>query len=472
MKEQFSILSFLKIDPKFKKYKKEISEDLKNQINLITKPISIISFFAWLVFAFDTDPKIHPEFPELLFFRLGLSLVSLIAFICTYINSLKPIQHYISQSISIYAMLSCSIFTGRLADDANYMSGYLLLILIVSILPSRLSVLFSLYLASILIFIIAIFIYNPILNTKTAQYSLNNLLIAYTIAPVIAILLKNFRIKLFINHLEVNSLKLKQDGDYFLTLLLLEPFLKERQSVNFCKIQTYIEQNKKFQFKNSSYEIGGDSILIEKIILNEKEYLLIVNADAMGKSIQGAGGSIVFNVVIEGLIDKTRKLRINEVKWLTLCYKELQRSFEKFKGSMLVSAVVGVINEEGDFYFFNAEHPYPCLLRNRKANFLGIKNIHYKLGTEIEEKDSKVKINRVKLQKGDIVFIGSDGKDDFEIPSLTENSLPEINYNEKIFLHNLEKANGEFYRILKYINQNGKITDDLSLIKIEYLNRE
>ena len=55
-----------------------------------------------------------------------------------------------------------------------------------------------------------------------------------------------------------------------------------------------IKQFKQFTFRKWEAELGGDICITDNIKLNNRNYLFFVNADAMGKSIQGAGGALIF----------------------------------------------------------------------------------------------------------------------------------------------------------------------------------
>ena len=92
---------------------------------------------------------------------------------------------------------------------------------------------------------------------------------------------------------QVQELKVKQDGDYFLTSLLLTPLQSNgNEEGKNVKSQFFIKQFKQFTFRKWEAELGGDICMTDTIKLNNRHYLFFVNADAMGKSIQGAGGTV------------------------------------------------------------------------------------------------------------------------------------------------------------------------------------
>ena len=85
---------------------------------------------------------------------------------------------------------------------------------------------------------------------------------------------------------EVTKLKMQQDGDYFLTSLLLQPLGRNRLREDKVKIHFFVKQKKEFQFKKNKNEIGGDLCSADSFTLGDKKYSVFMNADAMGKSIQ------------------------------------------------------------------------------------------------------------------------------------------------------------------------------------------
>ena len=92
---------------------------------------------------------------------------------------------------------------------------------------------------------------------------------------------------------EVTKLKKQQDGDYFLTSLLLEPLGKVNVDSENLSVDFYVKQKKTFEFKNSVKAIGGDLCIGNSIQLKNRDYTIFLNCDAMGKSIQGAGGALI-----------------------------------------------------------------------------------------------------------------------------------------------------------------------------------
>jgi hypothetical protein len=269
----------------------------------------------------------------------------------------------------------------------------------------------------------------------------------------------------------VTSLKKQQDGDYYLTSLLIRPLavntVKQKSRVD---ISFYSEQKKKFEFKNRLFEIGGDINIAHTISLKGIECSVILNADAMGKSIQGAGGALVLGAVFQSIMDRTRAKaehqNVYPERWMKETFIQLQKVFESFDGSMLVSVFLCVIeNHNGAMYCLNAEHPQAVLLRRDRASFLPLEKQHRKLGTP--DLNDKLSFGTFMLEPGDVVILGSDGRDDISLGHTTAAGR-NINEDEELFLRSVEKTQGILQSLRDEIASHGEITDDLAMVRIAF----
>ncbi|TGL60721.1 SpoIIE family protein phosphatase [Leptospira sarikeiensis] len=269
---------------------------------------------------------------------------------------------------------------------------------------------------------------------------------------------------------EVRELKQQQDGDYFLTSLLIKPLGANKTVSENVKVDFLIDQKKKFSFRRFNDEIGGDMNISNQITLRGKRYTVFLNADAMGKSMQGAGGALVLGSVCESIIERTRNAESmkeqSPERWLKNVFLELHKVFESFEGSMLVSSVIGLIEENsGTLYYINAEHPWTALFRDGKASFIEDDLMFRKLGTTGME--GKISVKTFQLLPGDVIIAGSDGRDDILLGNDKEGGRI-INDDEKLFLRLIEQGNGELPRIYDSIHGVGSLTDDLSMIRISF----
>ncbi|MBW0432686.1 SpoIIE family protein phosphatase [Leptospira yasudae] len=267
---------------------------------------------------------------------------------------------------------------------------------------------------------------------------------------------------------QVQELKTKQDADYYLTSLLIQPLSQNRSNSDNVFVEFLTEQKKKFQFKRWSSEIGGDLCVSSKITLKGKSYTVILNGDAMGKSMQGAGGALVLGSVFKAILERSRYLDVMNLfpeQWLKNAFIELHTIFKTFDATMLASGFISLLDEEsGLLYYINAAHPLPVYYRSGTASFLPHRFYYRKLGMPIN-KEVDLYINTFQLQPEDILIIGSDGRDDILIQD--ENDVT-MNENEDFFLNCVEKGNGSLQNILDEIKLAGEIVDDVSLIRVEY----
>ncbi|MCB1142450.1 MAG: SpoIIE family protein phosphatase [Leptospiraceae bacterium] len=275
---------------------------------------------------------------------------------------------------------------------------------------------------------------------------------------------------------EVQNLKNQQDGDYYLTSLLAKPLFKNWNKSDFVSTDFFLKQKKSFQFRTKESELGGDICVTGNLRLGKKEkfkrYTFALNGDAMGKSMQGAGGSLVMGVVINSIIARSARndwvLDQTPEHWLTEMYYEVNRVFKSFNGSMVISCVAMLIDDEtGDTFYFNAEHPFSVLYRNGDAVFIDKDLTLRKLGLDSE---IPFEVQKTKLLPGDILIIGSDGRDDIDLTP--EEPFRTINEDENLFLKHVVRGKGNLEEIYKSILKMGSITDDFSLLRVVYREHE
>lgn len=488
-------LSLFEEDPERRKFEAEYTEDLRRQARSLQYPGAILGMFVWLGFAFETDQKLHPEFPELFYFRIGFSIVSFATLCLLLLDTLFriPTRQYSLEFAYVfvgYLVLSTSFFTGRIADDPNYVSGLQIVLIMLVFLPLPRRIYYIALFLSVSAFLSAILIYSPNIRTPQASYSLQNLAIAYLIAFVFSLILERYRFVSFVNRfkilasnkdisekmLQIQTLKEKQDGDYFLTSLLLSPLIKSEETPGSpVRLEFLLDQYKKFSFKSKDYELGGDYLSAYRIRLRDQEYTAFINGDAMGKSIQGAGGALVLGSVFNSIISRTRLSPEIQSKsperWLKETFVDLQNVFETFDGFMLVSAILGILDHKtGTLFFINAEHPWPVLFRDGKATFLDTDSHIHKIGIS-ELFGRRIQVQTFRMAPGDRILCGSDGRDDL-ILEQDFSGKRVMNEDETQFLHAVEESEGDLKGIRDSLLRKGKLSDDLSLVSIHYRPKE
>ena len=267
---------------------------------------------------------------------------------------------------------------------------------------------------------------------------------------------------------KVEQLKERQDADYYLTSLLITPLSKNLVQSPYLSVEFFIRQKKKFQFRDMNGEIGGDVNAARMIRLQGRNYAVIANADAMGKSMQGAMGSLVFASVFHAIIKRTQNVKsmqdLPPELWLRDAFRELDEVFIGFDYKMLISILISLVDEQTGFmYFMEAEHPRLALYRNNEASYIESEFKNDKLGMDLKARE--LYVETFQLLPGDAVIYGSDGRDDVEIK---EGEKKYIQMDPCFFLERVREGQGELPLIFSSLESKGRITDDLSLIRLSY----
>ncbi|MDF3818705.1 SpoIIE family protein phosphatase [Leptospira sp. 96542] len=269
---------------------------------------------------------------------------------------------------------------------------------------------------------------------------------------------------------EVNRLKDKQDGDYYLTSLLIRPLAGIRVNSKNLEVKSYVKQKKTFLIKGKMFELGGDICVADQILLRGRNYSVFANGDAMGKSMQGAGGVLVFGTAFRALIERTHREGILSgyypERWLRVALNDLNKVFEGFDGSMSMSLILGLVDEENGFmYYINAEHPFPVRLRGGEAGFLSEEATNFKLGMLRE----KARIETAWIRPGDTIIIGSDGRDDWKY-SLNHLQSKQMNEDHRVILDIVKTSKGDLQVLSEKLSSMGELTDDLSFLSLKFIS--
>ncbi len=266
----------------------------------------------------------------------------------------------------------------------------------------------------------------------------------------------------------IQKLKNQQDGDYFLSTLLLNPLMKNFNKSREALTEFVVYQYKNFLFKNKRQQLGGDICITGNIIFGKQKYTVFFNGDAMGKSIQGSNGALVMGTAINSIIHRSagndRVLDISPREWMEETYRELHAIFLAFDGAMLASGLLGLLNNQnGHLLYINAEHPFPVLYRDSRAEFLQSRFHLRKFGAPREMNFS---ILDAHLNPGDILILGSDGKDDIKLYMGEGERL--INDDETLFPRIVQESHADLKTIIENLLRKGDLTDDMSLLMVTY----
>ncbi len=270
---------------------------------------------------------------------------------------------------------------------------------------------------------------------------------------------------------ELRELKERQDGDYYLTSLLLKPFTEIQVFSETVDVSAYTQQNKSFEYRSRRVELGGDLSTARTIVLGGVAYTVFLNGDAMGKSMQGAGGALVLGAIFEAILESTSisgvRSRLSPERWLRDAFFEIHRIFQGFGGAMMVSMIFGLVDDRNGFvYYVNAEHPSLVHLRDGRAGYLPVDGgISQKPGVPNFSEDITILTHH--LASGETLIAGSDGRDDVVLGE--DRSGREVwNEDPERFLRLVESTGGDPRELTMELMHGGTQADDVSLLALTY----
>lgn len=262
---------------------------------------------------------------------------------------------------------------------------------------------------------------------------------------------------------KLRELQTSQDLDYYLTSLLLQPLGGIRLTDPLVRVEQFASQKKKFTYLKWDEQLGGDISIARSVELQGNRMVAVANADAMGKSLQGAGGALVFGAVFEAFTSRPSSLEPEG--WLRACYLELNRVFRSFSGYMMASSIIGLIDEASlTIYLLNADHPGSIILRRNRAMLLE-EMPAARLGLGVAQAD-QIHIARFTAEPGDILILATDGRDDVMVP----NQQGELSLNDdpEFILSVIQQARGNAETICRLLASGDRLTDDLSVLSVEF----
>ncbi|MCB1200856.1 MAG: SpoIIE family protein phosphatase [Leptospiraceae bacterium] len=174
----------------------EYIAELNQAVQPMQKWVGLLAMVAWLGFALDLDPRLHPDVPELLYLRLGLSVTGFVVFVLSLFKATCGRGLGLLYLTYGYVALVTPIITARLANDAAYMSGYMLVLLISVLIPTRFIIILLFNFGSIIVFMLGLLYFKPELGNQ-ADYSFQNLGIAVLVSVVFSYFIDRIRFSAF-----------------------------------------------------------------------------------------------------------------------------------------------------------------------------------------------------------------------------------------------------------------------------------
>jgi serine phosphatase RsbU (regulator of sigma subunit) len=389
----------LRRNPERKKYKTNFLAHLNAQARVLHRPLGAFAIVTWLGFAFDTDPKLHPEFPELFYFRMGLTFAGLIVLVMSFIKKLRGKGLGWLYFLGVFAVLSCSFFTGRIADDANYVSGLQILIMIIVLAPFPLKSIVIFNFLSMTLFVSAVLIYQPVLNTPQANYSMNNLVITYLVSLLMGFLLDRFRFNIFHNQLKLQQANTdliqtrdKLWGEMELAKKIQTVLLPKRPTIPGYEISARMMP---------ADEVGGDYYDI--INVGNRDWVVI--GDVSGHGIPSGLVMMMVQTSIQLVLNQFPD--ISPPGLLTNVNNVISDNIRKLGEKKYMTITVMACHSDGNFSF-SGLHQDIMVYRYETNSIELVETQGMWLGIE-ENIRPMLEIDTVRLHSGDMMLLYTDG---------------------------------------------------------------
>lgn len=167
-------------------------KELNRQCGFMVVPTSIVAVLSWLPYI-SLDQRLFPHIPQILFFRLGFSLVGLLSLFLHYTPYFKKRSYLLIFFIICYLELATGAILGLVAADSAYMGGYAMLVMVLPMMPFKKVHSLLLLAASLLLFVIIGIGSNMTFQLGTNLYGLYNLVGASAVSIIAIFVLDNFR---------------------------------------------------------------------------------------------------------------------------------------------------------------------------------------------------------------------------------------------------------------------------------------
>ena len=223
----------------------------------------------------------------------------------------------------------------------------------------------------------------------------------------------------------------------------------------------YFDQNVKLQaFIKTAKEVGGD--FYDYFYIDESRFVLLI-ADVSGKGIPAALYMMRSKATIKNEILSNSNLE-------EAIYKANNSLVNNNYENLFVTAFIGVVDlNKNEMSFINCGHEKPYIISKDKVNKLeGSSN--FVLG---EINDFKYKVEKVSFNKGDVLFMFTDGlnesinktKEEFGYSRIEET----LSKNKDASLENLITANKK--ALIKFIDKEEQF-DDITMVAFSINNNE
>lgn len=259
------------------------AQTVHEQIRSISPYAGGLAVFAWLGFLW-IDPARHPEHANtLVALRLGLPICGILVLLTRFVPALTRLSTPAYYGLAIYIMHATPFVALLSQNDPEYLTGYHLAVLVVSLFPARFEIGFSFTVSSFLLFHGLTIAFDPDFFTRQ-YYSYTNLWIAFIVAGVIQYANERVRLRTELRRRKLDETRraLKRRNEQMENDLSIARMVQNNLLPSSFPVNEHVEMHGVYQ---SMELVGGDFYDVHPF--SETRYLLFI-ADASGHGVSAA----------------------------------------------------------------------------------------------------------------------------------------------------------------------------------------
>lgn len=370
------------------------AQTVHEQIRSISPYAGGLAVVAWLGFLW-IDPARHPENAKtLVALRLGLPLCGILILLTRLLRPLEGLSTAAYYGLAIYIMHATPFIALLSGNDPEYLTGYHLAVLVVSLFPARFEIGFSLTVSSFLLFHALTAAHDPEFFSRQ-YYSYTNLWIAFIVAGVIQYANERVRLRTQLRRrkLDETRLALKRRNEQMENDLSIARMVQNNLLPSSFPVNQHVEMHGVYQ---SMELVGGDFYDVHPF--SESRYLLFI-ADASG---HGVSAALVASIARMSFYHALEAGEVLPHRLLAFMSREIQQ-FLRTEHFLTAFALV-IDCKDQEILFANAGHR-PVL----HFTETGVEQLDAP-GTILGVVDNPVyELRAAKLAPGDLVCMYTDG---------------------------------------------------------------
>ncbi|MGL4370219.1 MAG: adenylate/guanylate cyclase domain-containing protein, partial [Spirochaetota bacterium] len=187
-----------------KAYPETYSGELKRQCNKIILPAAVIAFFDWMGYI-PVDMALNPDKPIIVFFRVGLSVVSLLILLILLFRKKTENGMILVGVMCMYLLYATAILTGVAIAKPVYFGGFLFVLMLPILAPLPRYVTWAITWSAAAIFVTVALFNGMELSSYEARYRMNDLIGVLVVVTIFTYFLDKSRLRSWMKSKKIES---------------------------------------------------------------------------------------------------------------------------------------------------------------------------------------------------------------------------------------------------------------------------